>query len=150
MTEPHKIVARWYECLGAADLEGFAALHADDVVYNISGRTEISGRWHGKDVMFGEIIPKVFAALDPGKLAFARPYRIHAAEGGNVAGLMFGGGVTHGGEEYTQVYAHFFTVRDGLIVEVWEFFDTELAQARLFGKPHTVAPPPDNPVSVGS
>lgn len=142
MSDPRDVVERWYKCLGSADLEGFAALHADDVVYNIGGRTEISGRWHGKEVMFGTIIPKVFAALDPTALEFARPYRVFAAEGQNVAGMMVGGGRTHAGDEYVQNYAHFFTVRDGLIVEVWELFDTELAQARLFGKPLDIAPEP--------
>jgi ketosteroid isomerase-like protein len=144
MPEPRKVVELWYQFLGASDLEGFSGLHADDVVYNIAGRTEISGRWQGKEIMFGTIIPKVFAALDP----FASPYRIHAAEGESVAGLMAGGGRTHDGQEYFQTYAHLFTVRDGKIVEVWEFFDTELAQARLFGKPVEVATPPDNTISI--
>jgi ketosteroid isomerase-like protein len=57
--------------------------------------------------------------------------------------MMVGGGRTHGGEEYVQNYAHFFCVKDGRIVEVWELFDTELAQARLFGKPLDVAPEPE-------
>jgi ketosteroid isomerase-like protein len=99
--------------------------------------------------MFGDIIPQVFAALDPGKLAFADPYRIHAVEGGQVAGMMTGGGYTPDGREYIQTYAHFFTVRDGLLVEVWEFFDTELAQQRLFDKPVEVAPAPENRFEVG-
>ena len=149
MSDPRSVVERWYQCLGKADLEGFTALHADNVVYNIAGRTSISGRWQGKEIVFGTIIPQVFAALDPTRLAFADPYRIHAAEGEGAAGMMIGGGYTPDGREYIQTYAHFFTVRDGLIVEVWEFFDTELAQARLFDKQVEVAPQPENRFAVG-
>lgn len=144
MAEPREIVESWYEALRTVDLEGFVALHHDDVVYNIVGRTEISGRWHGKDVMFGTIVPKVFAALDPQHVDFANPSRVFAVDGNRVVGLMRGGGVTTGGEEYEQTYCHLFEIRDGRIGEVWEFFDTELAQARLFGRPVSPDPLPES------
>jgi ketosteroid isomerase-like protein len=148
--EARDVVDRWYRSLGAVDLDAFTRLHSDDVVYNIVGGTEISGRWSGKEVMFAEVIPKVFAALDPNQVAMVKPYRIFAVDGPRVAGLMTGGGKTVGGHDYIQTYCHLFQVVNGEIVEIWEFFDTELAQVRLFGKDIELDSPGGDPFEAGA
>ena len=38
------VVEEWYRALQTVNLEAFAAVHAPDCIYNVSGHTPISGR----------------------------------------------------------------------------------------------------------
>jgi uncharacterized protein len=49
-----------------------------------------------------------------------------------VVGIMHGGGVAKNGIDYDQTYCQIFTIREGKISELHEFFDTVLAEAALF------------------
>jgi hypothetical protein len=134
--EQHKqLVARWYEALAAMDLEGFLAIQTDDVVYNVAGRTPVSGRWTGKDFLVREVQPKVFDALDPATFRFSKRWKIMCADAERVVGFMEAEGVARSGKRYDQRYCQVFAFRDGRICEVWEFFDSCLAEEALFGNP---------------
>ena len=127
------LVERWYAALAAGDFDTIFALHHEDVVYNMVGNTPVSGRLYGREACCnGMIQQQLLAALVPGEFRFAREWHIVAAEGERVVGLMKGGGPARNGGLYEQTYCEIFTIRDGLIVEMHNFFDTVLVEACLF------------------
>ena len=130
---PRDVVSRWYRSLSPLDAAALLATLHDDVITNVAGRTPVSGRWHGKRILREIVLPRVVANLDLSTIDLARRWRIMAVDGPIVAGMMQGGARTLDGETYDQSYCQLFRVERGLIVETWEFFDTVLAEARLFG-----------------
>lgn len=140
-----QLVTRWYEALAAGDFEAIFDMHHDDVVYNMVGNTPVSGRLYGKDACCnGMIAEKLLQQLVPGQFRFAKHWSIVAAEGDRVVGLMQGGGPTRNGGDYDQTYCEIFTIRDGKITEMHNFFDTVLVEDCLFGNPLTR---PESPVA---
>jgi len=83
------------------------------------------------------ISQKLLDKLVPGKIQFATKWTIVAAEGDRVVGLMQGGGPTKDGHNYEQTYCEIFTIRDGKILEMHNFFDTVLVEQCLFDNPLT-------------
>lgn len=132
--EPREVVERWYASLSAMDIDAFAATLHEDFINNVAGRTAVSGRSYGKLQLFGDVFPLVMANLVPGTVNLARRYRIMAVDDPIVVGMMEGGAETKDGQRYEQTYCQIFRVDDGLIHEIWEFFDTMQAEVRLFGK----------------
>ncbi len=145
-----RLVERWYAALAAGDFETLFDLHDDDVVYNMVGNTPVSGRLYGKEACCnGMITQKLLEKLVPGEFQFAREWTIVAAEGERVVGLMRGGGPTVNGGDYTQTYCEIFTIRDGRIVEMHNFFDTVLVEQCLFDNPLvTPETPVDEPFRI--
>lgn len=129
-----EVVADWYGALQEVDLEAFAKLHASDCVYNVSGQTPISGRCDFAQLTT-EILPQVFGRLDLDQFRIGLNWKIMCQDDRRVVGLMEADGPGTNGERYNQRYCHIFEVQDGLIREVWEFFDTALANRVLFYDP---------------
>ncbi len=131
-----RLIERWYEALAAGDFQTIFDMHHDDVVYNMVGNTPVSGRIYGKDACCnGMIAQKLLDKLVPGEVRFAKRWKIVAAEGDRVVGLMQGGGPTKNGQSYEQTYCEIFTIRDGKIAEMHNFFDTVLVEQCLFDNP---------------
>lgn len=132
MTTNRTIVEQWMTALATGDQETFWEIHAEDVVYNISGHSVISGQVRGRKAMMDEIVPHVFNALDLERSRFASKWKIMCDDGNRVVTIMEADCHALNGVQYDQRYLHIFGVRDGLIAEVWEFFDTDLANRALF------------------
>jgi uncharacterized protein len=133
-TPNEQVIADWYRALNTVDLELFGALHAPDCVYNVSGHTPISGRCDMRRLT-EEVLPQVFGRLDLAEYRLAVKWSIMCSDGRRVVGMMEGDGPGTNGKRYDQRYLHVFELRDGLITEVWEFFDTQLAAEVLFYDP---------------
>ena len=144
--ENRQLIEKYYEALSAGDFELLASLHTDDVVFNLVGNTPVSGRFVGKDICFGEVVAQVVGSLQPETIKFGVKWRIMAVDDKCVVGLMQGGGMGVNGEEYAQTYCQVFSIREGKIFELHEFFDTVMVEKTLFSnhlqKPETV---PTNP-----
>ena len=135
------LVTRYYEALAAGDFDALAALHADDVVFNLVGSTPVSGRWVGKAECFGPVVADgVIGKLVADTIRFSRQWRIMCADENCVVGLMRGGGMGTNGHEYLQTYCQVLTIRDGLIAELHEFFDTALVELALNDNPTAKGP----------
>lgn len=139
------VVRAWYRALGEGDLENLLAVQHDDVAYNVHGKTPVSGRTEGKNGLVNEIMPKVFGKLDGADFRFCARVEIMCADERRVTAFMEAEGTTIDGERYDQLYCHLFELREGRISEVWEFFDSCLAQRALFGNPLT-RPEPEPPL----
>lgn len=135
------VATAFYEALAAGDFDALAALHSDDIVFNLVGTTPVSGRWVGKDVCFGPIVADgVIGKLVPETIRFSREWRIMSADDNCVVGLMRGGGMATNGHEYLQTYCQIMTIKGGLIVELHEFFDTALVELALNDNPTAKGP----------
>jgi ketosteroid isomerase-like protein len=143
------LATAFYEALAAGDFDALAALHSDDIVFNLVGSTPVSGRWEGKAVCFGPIVADgVIGKLVPESVRFSREWRIMCADENCVVGLMRGGGLAKNGHDYSQTYCQIMTIRDGLIVELHEFFDTALVELALNDNPTVKGPSvPERPFS---
>ena len=58
------IMNAYFQTLADADYEAFANLFSEDILYNVSGTTEISGQWIGKEALFGYLNPYVFEHIN--------------------------------------------------------------------------------------
>ena len=137
-----QIVGAWYAALAKVDVEGFLATQTDDVAYNVTGRTPVSGFFQGKKTLTEDILPLVFGALQTDTFQFSKKWKIMCADESRVTGIMEAEGLAVNGMRYDQRYCHIFGFRDGKISEVWEFFDTALAAVALFGN-ELVKPEPE-------
>lgn len=136
VAENRQLIERWYKALEQGDFETIFDMHHDDVVYNMVGNTPVSGRIYGKEACCkGMISEKLLEKLVPEKIGFARNWTIVAAEGDRVVGLMQGGGPTKLGQNYAQTYCEIFTIREGKVIEMHNFFDTVLVEHCLFDNP---------------
>ena len=135
------LATRYYKALEAGDFDALAALHSDDVVFNLVGSTPVSGRWVGKEECFGPLVAdNVVGKLVPETVQFSRQWRIMCAGENRVVGIMRGGGMAANGHEYLQTYCQVMTIRDGKVAELHEFFDTALAELALNDNPTAKGP----------
>ncbi len=135
------LVTRYYEALAAGDFDTLAALHSEDVVFNLVGTTPVSGRWVGKAECFGPVVADgVLGKLVAETVRFSRQWRIMCADDNCVVGIMHGGGMGTNGREYLQTYCQVLTIRDGLITELHEFFDTARVELALNDNPTMKGP----------
>lgn len=139
------LIERYYQCLHDGDMEQLAALHSDDVAFNMLGSTPVSGRWEGKAECFGPIVADgVLGKLQPGKFQFAVKWRIMCADDQRVVGIMQGGGPGLNGEHYGQMYCQVFTIAGDMITELHEFYDTALVELVLNDNPTQKPPTPQS------
>ena len=127
-TENKRIIAQAFEGLARADARAFIDAMADDFTWIITGQCRFSRRYEGKNAVRNELVSALFAN-------FATDYRNFAdeiiAEGDRVVVLARGEVKTVRGEDYNNSYCFVIRMRDGKMVELREYMDTALAEARL-------------------
>lgn len=126
--ENRRIIAEAFDGLARADARAFIGAMAEDFSWIIEGQSRFSRRYEGKAAVQNELVPALFAN-------FASDYRNHAdeiiAEGDRVVVLARGEVRTVRGEDYNNSYCFVIRMRDGKMVELREYMDTALAEARL-------------------
>jgi ketosteroid isomerase-like protein len=128
-----ELMNAYYQTLADSDYEAFANLFSEDILYNVSGTTEISGQWRGKEALFGYLNPYVFKHIDAEKSNMSTKCKIMCADDVRVVSINESDGRSIEGNAYPQRYCVILTIKDGLISEAHEFFDTALAETALFG-----------------
>ena len=129
------LVAQFYQALADVDLEAFLAIQHDDAVYNVNGSTPVSGHFEGREFLLDVVAPEVFGRLQMDTYRFATKWKIMCADEERVVAFMESDGQALNGERYNQRYCQVFGFRDGKIAEVFEFFDSTLAQQALWDNP---------------
>ena len=123
-----RIISQAFDGLARADPRAFVDAMADELVWVIEGQSRVSGRYEGKAAVRDELIPALFAN-------FATDYRNIPeeiiAEGDRVVVLARGEVKTVRGEDYNNSYCFVIRMRGGKMVELREYCDTALAEARL-------------------
>lgn len=123
-----RIIEQAFEGLARANATAFLDAMADEITWIIMGQSRVSGRYEGKAAIQNKLVPTLFAN-------FATDYRNYAeeiiADRDRVVVLARGEVKTVRGEDYNNEYCFVFRMRDRQIVEVREYCDTALAEARL-------------------
>ena len=132
------IVQRAFDGLAQADPADFLAAMSDDLVWIITGNSEWSGRFEGKEAVQRDLIAPLFRL-------FATPYynraeRIIADDEGNVVVLAKGEVRTRSGQDYNNDYCFVMQLRDERIVEIREYMDSALAAWALGAGSPAIAP----------
>lgn len=130
ISENKQVVQDFYEAANRGDTQGFMNQLADDVRWTNIGSTKYSGTCVGKDELTTKLLLPLFGQLKNGIAAIIQNI---IAEGDFVAVQLNGKAETKDGRPYNNTYCHVFTIRDGKIIEVMEYMDTELVTA-VFGK----------------
>ena len=121
--ENKALMAAIYDELARGNGQPFVDALAEDVTWSIIGTTEWSGTWHGKVAVRTRL-------LDPLFDQFATRYRNRAirliAEGDRVVIESRGDVITKSGNPYRNTYCNVFRLKEGKVVEITEYCDTEL------------------------
>ncbi len=130
------LLNRYFSAMHASDWETVHDMYHDDIVIHMGGSTPASGRIDGKAAVTGDLIAKqVHGALIPEEMQFAKRWKVMCADDERVVAIMEGGGPTHNGDRYDQVYCEIFKFKDGRIIEMHAFLDTALIETALFNNP---------------
>ena len=130
-TETSKDVVRNYvAALTAKDGAPLGSFFAEDATWTLIGDLPMSGTWHGHKGIFEDFLGLAFSRLRTDTLDLAVLDLF--GEGEKIALEWTSKAEVHGGGLYDQHCLAVFTVRDGLITAVREYFDTEHARRALF------------------
>lgn len=123
-TEANKDTVRsFYAAAARGDLETCFSLLDDEVVWHNIGSTRYSGTFRGKEALVSELLDPLFAAL---KAGIASEIVELTAEDDRVVAETRGRAETVDGKPYNNTYCQVFRIRDGRIVAVTEYMDTDL------------------------
>ena len=127
--ENKAIVQTFFAAGNEGDLTRALALLAEDVTWTNIGTTRFSGTYEGKQAVVDDLLGTVFGRLQGGIRSTIDNV---VAEGEFVVVQSRGQATTRNGEAYDNTYCHIFRLRNGRIVAVTEYLDTELA-TRVLG-----------------
>jgi ketosteroid isomerase-like protein len=126
------ILEKFYSALSTGDLATWRSLLSDSVVFNIAGNTIISGQVPLQQLLT-EVFPLVFDPLQPETARFGLRWKLMCADDRRATVIFEGESTTRTGQPYNNRYVQILEFGDdGLIQQVWEFFDTDLANKALF------------------
>ena len=129
----HQRLDSLYGALSRGDLTTWASLQRDDVVYNVNGTTAVSGRTEGKQALLENILPQLFSRIRADSAEIGINWKCMCADERRATVIFEGRSETLEGKPYNNRYLQVLEFDDdGLVREVWEFFDTHLAEAVLF------------------
>lgn len=124
------VIEDYWRKLGAGDVGGAMALMSPDVVYTMTGRTAISGTFHGLAEVNEKLMKPVFSRIRNLKLV---PDEF-IGEGDRVAVLAHGHAELVSGGAYENRYVFVYGVLEGRICEVAEYLDTVEVETKMFGR----------------
>jgi len=130
--DPKTVVTRYVESVASGDLPTIRASFAPDVVWTYPGDLPLSGEWKGREAVVDEFLlavaGKLFAPDAPVSIELTNVI----AEGEQVFAEWSARATARSGDAYDNKCGAVFTVRDGLIVGVREYLDTDHARRVLF------------------
>jgi len=132
MNDPKTVVTKYVEAVAAGDLDTIRASFAPDVVWTYPGDLPLSGEWRGRETVVDEFLVavagKLFAPDSPVTIKLTNII----ADGEQVFAEWSARATARSGAAYDNKCGAVFTVRDGAIVAVREFLDTDHARRVLF------------------
>ena len=129
IAENKQVVRRFYDAAARGDMDACFAILADDVKWTNIGTTKFSGTYTGKQALLEQLLGPLFAQLKAGIFPTIENL---IAEADVVVAQTTGTAETHDGISYNNSYCQVMRIREGKIVEVKEYFDTQLASS-VFG-----------------
>jgi len=133
IAENKQVVVDFYEAAGRGDMDQCFALLADDITWTNIGSTKLSGTYRGKAELMNKLLGPLFGQL---KAGISSSVENLLGEDDYVVALTSGTAETVDGRPYNNRYCHVMRILDGKIIEVTEYFDTELTSS-VFGSAST-------------
>lgn len=124
------VVLEYMNALAEGDFTGLRAFFGPDSTWTLAGDPPLSGTWTGPDEILDEFVPAMVARLVPESMEFQFEGLI--GEGDQVLAEWNTRALARSGGRYDQHCLAIFTVRDGRIAAVREYFDTLHAQTVVF------------------
>ena len=118
-------IQRYVEAATTGDDVALRACFAPDATWWVAGALPYSGTWSGPEAIVGEFLTQARSRLVPESvqmelLSLTAEDETAVLEWSTTARTV-------GGHDYANAYIARFTVREGLITEVREYFDTDRA-----------------------
>ncbi|HEY3563297.1 MAG TPA: nuclear transport factor 2 family protein [Kribbella sp.] len=129
---PRTVVTRYVEAVAAGDLPTIRTSFAPDVVWTYPGDLPLSGDWKGRDTVVDEFLGAVAGRLFAPDAPVTIKLTNVIADGDQVFAEWTAEATARSGGAYRNNCGGVFTVRDGAIVAVREFLDTDHARRVLF------------------
>lgn len=129
VAENKQTIRAFYAAANRGDTAGFMRYIADDVTWRNMGSTKFSGVFAGKNTLVEKLLTPLFGQL---KAGISCTIDNIVAEDEYVVVQLRGRAETKDGRPYNNSYCHIFKLRDGMIVDVSEYMDTELVTS-VFG-----------------
>ena len=121
-------VRQGYAAFSSGDMDTLMALYSDDAVHVVPGSSRVSGAHKGKESILG--LYGALFELSGGTLQIQLEHVL--SDGGNRVLAIHTSNMEKDGETITQTEALLFSMVDGKVAEIQDFFvDIELAD-RLF------------------
>ena len=134
MRTDRELVEDFYKSIIEGDMDLYSSVIHDDFELSMPVRDGVlSGTYAGKHRLVGEVFPYVIAQIDNDNFTFCKTYKIMSQDTSCTVAICEAEGLAASGERYDQIYAHFFSCRDGQIIRLIEFSDTGLADRALWG-----------------
>jgi NADPH:quinone reductase-like Zn-dependent oxidoreductase/ketosteroid isomerase-like protein len=132
-TDPRTVVTRYVEAVAAGELPTICTSFAPDVVWTYPGDLPLSGEWSGRDTVVDEFLGAVAGRLFAPDAPVTIQLTNVIADGEQVFAEWTTAATARSGAAYRNTCGAVFTVRDGAIVAVREYLDTDHARRVLFG-----------------
>ncbi|SEM48422.1 nuclear transport factor 2 family protein [Streptacidiphilus jiangxiensis] len=129
---PLSVVVDYVNAVAEGDLDTIVAAFAEDATWAYPGDLPLSRVWRGRDAIINDFLGGAGALFAPGgtpQVALVNAF----ASGEQVLAEWTSTGITVNGHQYDNRCAGIFTVRDGKIVSVREYADTQHVERTLFG-----------------
>ncbi|HET6907858.1 MAG TPA: nuclear transport factor 2 family protein [Mycobacteriales bacterium] len=110
-----ELLRKGYAAYSTGDVGVLNDLFADDIVWHIAGRSQLSGDYHGRDQVFGFFGKLMELSGGTSKIEV---HDVLANDEHGVA-LVTGSG-TRDGKSFSGLDVHTFHIRDGQVVEFWD------------------------------
>ncbi|KJK58677.1 nuclear transport factor 2 family protein [Saccharothrix sp. ST-888] len=124
------VVLAYMNTLTTGDFAALRGFFAPDVTWRLAGDLPLSRTWTGPDEILDEFIPSMLSRLVPESMEFEFEGLI--GDGDQVLAEWNTRGLARSGGRYDQHCLAVFTVRDGRITAVREYFDTLHAKNVVF------------------
>jgi uncharacterized protein len=129
MTDSRTVIERYVAAVAARDMDTVRGLFAEDATWWLGGELPLSGTWRGRDAILGDFLGSIPRLYRPETISLEITSMV--VDGDVVALEWTSRALTVAGEDYENQCAGVFTVRDGRIVAVREYMDTQYAAAKF-------------------
>jgi ketosteroid isomerase-like protein len=117
-----------FAAFAKGDFAVMTDLIAEDAVWHVGGRNELTGEYRGRDAVFG-FFGKLMEVTEG---SFRMDLHAVLADDEHAVALALGT-ASRGGRSITGNAAHVFHMRDGKVVEYWEATTDPYAMDELLG-----------------
>ncbi|MFI6049609.1 nuclear transport factor 2 family protein [Streptomyces violascens] len=124
------VILAYMDTLTTGDFDALREFFAPDVTWTLAGDLPLSRTWIGPGAILDEFVPAMVEHFVPGTMELE--FEGVMADGERVFAEWNTRALAKSGLPYDQHCLAVFTVRDGRIVEVREYFDTLHAKSVVF------------------